>query len=207
MPALRGDMLWLTAPPSERQPALDNSGGWHTQDMAVVFELVVNFGQDELSVSAAKEELERHPPIEVRGTPLPLTPPFVTRFFAAGGGIRYVEFAVHPRGIGYGGPGPKAPFRTRDLTGDEIATIGRELYELLRRFRGYDVALVGWDPEALVDVHELEVDYVDDGSILDLNGLVLANRLVAQWNLDTALEAFDPEHQWLPYQGTSNAWG
>ena len=112
-----------------------------------MFELVVNFGQDELSVSAAEEELERYPPVEVRGTLLPLTPPFVTRFSAAGGGIRYIEFAVHPRGIGYGGPGPKAPFHGRDLTEDEISEIGERLYEVLRRFRGYDVAMVGWDPE------------------------------------------------------------
>jgi len=120
--------------------------------MAVVFELVINFGQDELSVRAAEEELQRYPPVEVRGTPLPLTPPFVTRFSAAEGGISYIEFTVHPRGIGYGGPGPRAPFQTRDLSHDEISTIGAELYELLRRFRGYDAALVGWDPESLVDV-------------------------------------------------------
>jgi hypothetical protein len=175
--------------------------------MAVVFELVVNFGQDELAVSAAEEELERFPPVEVRGMPLPLTPPFVTRFAAAGGGIRYIEFAVHPRGIGYGGPGPIAPFHTRDLNDDEISRTGERLYDLLRRFRGYDVALVGWDPESLVDVRELEVDYVEDGSIFDLQGLVLANRLVAQWNLGTAFVPFDAEHQWLPYQGTRNAVG
>lgn len=99
-----------------------------------MFELVVNFGQDELAVSSAEEELERHPPVEVRGTPLPLTPPFVTRFSAAGGGIRYIEFTVHPRGIGYGGPGPDARFHTRDLSNDEISSIGESLYELLRRF-------------------------------------------------------------------------
>ena len=191
---------------SDRQSELKHACGWHTQHMAVVFELVVNFGQDEMSVSAAEEELERHPPVEVRGTPLPLTPPFVTRFSAAGGGIRYIEFTVHPRGIGYGGPGPNAPFHTRDLSNDEISSIGESLYELLRRFRGYDVAVVGWDPEGLVDVRELEVGYVEDGSIFDLKGLVLANHLVAQWNLGTAFVPFDPEHHWLPYQGTRNAW-
>jgi len=71
---------------------------------------------------------------------------------------------------------------------------------------GYDVALVGWDPDWLVDVRELEVDYVGDGSIFDFNGLVLANHLVAQWNVGTAFVTFGPEHQWLPYQGASNAW-
>ena len=99
-----------------------------------------------------------------------MTPPFVTRFSAAEGGIRYIEFTVHPRGIGCGGPGPRAPFHTRELSDDEISTIGATLYALLRRFRGYDVAFVGWDPEPLVDVRELEADYVEGGSILDLQG-------------------------------------
>jgi hypothetical protein len=38
--------------------------------MAIVFELVVNFGRDEEAVAAATGELDRHPQIELRDTPL-----------------------------------------------------------------------------------------------------------------------------------------
>ena len=44
---------------------------------------------------------------------------------------RYIEFAIHPRGIGYGGPGPLPPFGIRDLTNDELTNVGMQLYGVL----------------------------------------------------------------------------
>jgi hypothetical protein len=172
--------------------------------MAIVFELVVNFGRDEEAVAAATGELDRHPQIELRDTPLAITPPVVTRF-RSGEKLRYIEFSVHPRGIGYAGPGPLPPFKARDLTDEEVTSVGERLYELLRRFSGYNAAMVGWDPECKVDVGELEVDWVRDGSIGQLHGLVLSEALVSRWRLE-GFSAFEPGCMWLPYRGISNFW-
>jgi hypothetical protein len=65
--------------------------------------------------------------------------------------------------------------------------------------------MVGWDPEYKVDVGELEVDWVRDGSIGQLHGLVLSEALVSRWRLE-GFSAFEPGCMWLPYRGTSNFW-
>ena len=53
--------------------------------MAIIFELVVNFGLDDDAVADATEELDRKPTVEVRGVQLPVTPPFVTTLETSGG--------------------------------------------------------------------------------------------------------------------------
>jgi len=45
-----------------------------TYPMAIIFELVVNFGLDDDAVADATEELDRMPTVEVRGVQLPVTP-------------------------------------------------------------------------------------------------------------------------------------
>ena len=91
----------------------------------------------------------------MRDVPVPLGEPFASEL---SGPPAYIEFSVHPRGIGYGGPGELPDFDPRSLTSDEITRIGRALYDLLRGFSGYQAAIVGWDPEPLVDLEDLEAD-------------------------------------------------
>jgi hypothetical protein len=171
---------------------------WNDSSMAIIFELVVNFGLHDDAVVDATEELDRKPTIEVRGVQLPVTPPFVTTLETSG----YLEFSVHPRGIGTGGPGPYPPFNPRDLGDDEIGAVGDQLYDCLRRFHGYEAAVVGWDPESLVDPAELE-DQVPDGRISRLNGLVLGDRLIESWR-PSGFVPFEPGYSWVPYRGTPN---
>lgn len=106
-----------------------------------------------------------------------VTPPFLARL-RSDEQLAYIEFSVHPRGISYGGPGPYPPFEARDLGNDELAAVGQQLYDRLRRFDGYKAAIVGWDPESLIDVGELEADYLPDGTISQLEGLVLSDTLI-----------------------------
>jgi hypothetical protein len=174
--------------------------------VAIIFELVVNFLRDEEAVAAATDELARHPTVEVRGAQLPVTPPSVTRFRSMDDQLRYIEFSVNPRGLGYGGPGPSPPFKARDLGDDEMTRVGEQLYDLLRRFQGYGAAIVGWDPEPLVDVDDLESDYLTDGSISGLDGLVLSDALIERWRPE-GFVPFAPGYSWLPYRGSQNAWG
>ena len=59
--------------------------------MAILFELVVNFGTNEHGVEAATEGVRRVDHIDVRGVSLPLGDPIVTRL---GSPNTYIEFSV-----------------------------------------------------------------------------------------------------------------
>lgn len=93
----------------------------------------------------------------------------------------------------------------RSLTSDEITRIGHALYNLVRSFFGYRAAIVGWDPEALVDVEDLEADW-RNGDPPGWNGLVLADDLFERWQLGPEWSAFEPGYRWLPYSGSRNPW-
>jgi len=172
------------------------------RDVAVVFELVVNFGGNEQAAEAAAALVRRVNHVEVRGVPLPLGDPFVTRLRSPD---TYIEFSVHPRGLGYGGPGPIPDLDPRSLTDEEITQVGRALYDLLQGCSGYRAAIVGWDPESLVDLQDLKTDW-RNGDAPGYNGLVLANDLCERWQLGPEWVAFGHARRWLPYRGSRNVW-
>jgi hypothetical protein len=168
--------------------------------MAVIFELVVNFGANKEAAGAAADLVRRLGHIGVRDVPVPLGEPSISELSRP---HAYLEFSVHPRGIGYGGPGPRPDFDRRSLTGDEITRIGHALYDLLRGFSGYRAAIVGWNPESLADVEDLEADWRNSDPP-DYNGLVLAEDLCERWRLGPEWSAFEPGYRWLPYSGSRN---
>lgn len=171
--------------------------------MAVIFELVLAFdmGADD-AVAAATAHVQAVATVGVRGVDVPLGDPFVTRL--TGTGRPYIGFSVHPRGIGYGGPAP-APVDVRSLTDDEISQIGTDLYGLLRGLRGYRAAMVGWDPESLVDLDDLEADCLT-GHPPEYDGLVLADDVRARLGLAAGWEPFIEGYGWIPYRGSRNVW-
>lgn len=65
--------------------------------MAILFELVVNFGGNEQGAEAAAEGVRRAGHVDVRGVSLPLGSPVVTRL---GSPDAYIEFSVYVRGMG-----------------------------------------------------------------------------------------------------------
>jgi hypothetical protein len=175
--------------------------GCHNVDMAIIFELVVNFGTDKEAAGVATELVRRAGHVDVRGVPVPLGEPYIGGFTGPSG---YIEFSVHPRGIGHSGPGPRPDFDPSSLTDEEITRIGHALYDLLRGFSGYRAAIVGWDPESLVHLKEIETD-CRAGDLPDYyNGLVLADDLCHKWRLGPEWSAFEPGYRWLPYSGSRN---
>lgn len=170
--------------------------------MAIIFELVVNFGTNEEAVAAAAELVRQAGHVDVRGVPVPFGDPYITKLTRP---PAYIELSVHMRGIGYGGPGPKPGLDPRSLTSDEITRTGRALYELLRSFSGYRAAVVGWNSESLVDVEDLEADW-RSGDPPNYDGLVLADDLCDRWQLGPEWSAFEPGYRWLPYSGSKNLW-
>ena len=129
---------------------------------------------------------------------------FISHPRSRSGEIRYCEFSVHPRGLGYHGPGPlPSGFRVHDLLDEELSAAGEQLYDLLRRFRGYTSAMVDWDAEEQVDIELLESDFLPSG--FDPAGLVLIDGLAERLGLDGFIP-FAPGHSWLPYRGSMNPW-
>ncbi len=61
--------------------------------MAVLFELVVNFGTGQDAAGTAAELVRRAGHIDVRGVPVPLGEPFISELKSPA----YIEFSVHPR--------------------------------------------------------------------------------------------------------------
>lgn len=165
--------------------------------MAIIFELVVNFGTNSEGAAAATEHVRRTGHIDVRGVPFPFDEPFVRQYLAAVS-PSYIEFAVHPRGVRYGARGPRSDLDPRSMREDEI---GHALYDLLRSISGYRAAIVGWNPEFLVDLDDLEADW-RNGDAIDCNGLVLADDLCERWRLGPEWAAFEPGYRWLPYSGS-----
>jgi hypothetical protein len=167
--------------------------------VAIVFELVVSFGVDaQPAVDAAAKAVRRVDHLELRGVPVPLSGPFISE---AGEPDAYIEFSVAADGLGYGERRPKPAFDPRSLTEEEMSKVGRALYDLLGEFSGYRAAIVGWDPESLVDVNDYETEW-RNGEPLGYDGLVLADDLCARWGLGPEWVAFRDGYRWLPYSGS-----
>lgn len=168
--------------------------------MAILFELVVNFGTNEQAAEAAAGAVRRVGHVDVRGVALPFGGPVATRL---GSPNAYIEFSMCVCGMGYGAPGPEPGLDPRSLTADEVTQAGHALYDLLSGFWGYRAAVVGWDPESLVDVEDLEAD-VQNGDPPGYDGLVLADDLCERWGLGPEWVPFSDGYRWLPYSGSKN---
>ena len=170
-----------------------------TGRVAVVFELVVNFANHESAVARALEICDAWPPVLVRGIDLSLEGPYVTRFSPDSGD--YIEFSVGVAGVRFGGV--DSEINASDLTHGEITTIGLHLYDLLRRFDGYVAAVVGWDPEEVVDLRILR-SRIDESGLDRLKGLVLASALVLDWGHESQFSEFAAGYGWVPYGASSD---
>jgi len=166
--------------------------------MAIVFELVVNFGSDRAAADAAGHRTSSHPALAAGHHRVRLHEPLIT---TARGyhGEPYVEMSIIPVGVGWGVGFDRGHERLR-LTARELSELGHGLYQLLARFTGYRAAQVGWDPEGRVDPVELREDWADELAAGQLPGLVLAEDL--HWDLGgRAFLPFAPGFVWIPYQG------
>jgi hypothetical protein len=170
--------------------------------MAIIFELVVNFGSNDQGADAAVDAAVRFDHVEVRGVSLPLSNPVVTRFASP---EKYIEFSVYVRGLGTPPAAREPAIDPRSVTGEEITQIGSSLYTLLGGLAGYRAAIVGWNPESLVEVHDLETDW-RNGEPPDYDGLVLASDLCERWELEPKMAVFGDGYRWFPYSGSKNLW-
>jgi hypothetical protein len=174
--------------------------------VAVIFELVVNFGDNEEALSRAELLCDAVAPLHLGDIDIPLGGPYVTRFAPGSGyserGRRpgYIEFSVTARGIQYGGY-THPQISPSQLAGEEFGELARQLYNLLKRFEGYEVANVGMDPEETVDLDALAERLAESG-LERLEGLVLRDSLVERFGLTRQLQPFSVGYQWLPFDSS-----
>jgi hypothetical protein len=165
--------------------------------MAIIFELVINFGNDRSAAETAAHLLTAHPPLAAGRHQIPLHRPLFDTVRDASG-EPYLQMSVIPAQVGFGCALDKGRPRL-PLTPAELSELGNGLYSVLTTLTGYRAAQVGWDPEDFVDPVELRQQWVEELAAGTLPGLVLAETLLS----DAPTQAFVPFTNgfiWLPYQ-------
>lgn len=162
--------------------------------MANIFELVVNFDRNAESVERAQAVCDEAASLRLGSIELPLRTS-ITSFAGEDG---YIEFSVGC-GIQHGGVRPPPEVNASELTTDELVAIAQQFYDLLRRFEGYVIAAVGWDPEEIVNPGELRSRLSESG--LDrLDGFVLSGAIAAKLDVKPSLQPFSIGFVWLPFR-------
>lgn len=134
--------------------------------MAIVFELVVGFGQDREAGVRATELVKAHPVLSAGGRAIELLEPWFDE--VESGWL----FSVAPAGVGFGLAQDRGKPR-QHLTADELSELAQGLYALLQQFGGYRRATVDWDPEDVVECADLDEGY----------GNMLAEEISLAWCL------------------------
>ncbi|SBT43587.1 hypothetical protein [Micromonospora auratinigra] len=175
--------------------------------MAIVFELVVNFGDDDIAARAAHRRVVGAPPLVAGGRDVRLHEPLLGR--ARGlDGSPYLLMSVIPVGVGWGVALDQEHEPVR-LSAPQLTGLGHQLYRLLAGFTGYRAARVGWDPEAFTDPAELRQEWADELRSGALPGLVLAEDVLPGMR-GAAFTPFTTGFVWLPYTGEQESaltWG
>jgi len=165
--------------------------------MAVVYELVVDFGANEGAAQRYREWLLNQPKsVTVGDKEIGLHDPLLERTRQ-----HYFSVDIIPVRIGYSvgldhGLGERIP-----LTKGELADLGLKLYEFVRGRPGYQLAMVGWDVDYWLFPEELKSEWRQEITEGSLKGLVISKQLLREFPGACNFMPFDDEHDWVPYVG------
>lgn len=179
--------------------------------MALAFELVINYGRHRQAVEHASAVVSEYPPLRAGRHAVPLHRPVLSdlgadrrRALRVPEAEPYFELSILPVGVGYGA-GLDGDHPRLQLTTDELTELGHGLYRLLSQFTGYQAAMVGWDPENLVDLAELHTEWSDELGPGLLPGLVLSHEVRRSLSGGAGFQPFVFGFDWIPYQGERRA--
>ena len=168
--------------------------------MAIAFELVADFGGDKDSAECCRQWLDtRIAPVEIGEYTINIHPPLISGYPYASP-TRF-KVSVVPANVGC----LVALDETDDripLTDSQLSRLGTSLYDVLRGAPHYQLAMVGWDVDFLLDIKELNSDWaseIGDGSFA---GLVAGNSILSQLPASSYFVEFDDDHAWIPYKGS-----
>ena len=169
--------------------------------MAIAFELVVDFAGDKDAADYCRQWLEsRIGPVVIDDYTITIHPPFISSYPH----INPTRFQVSivPANVGCAVALDETDNRL-PLTSAQLTRLGEFLYDCLRGAPGYQLAMVGWDVDFLLDVDELSTDWaleIRDGSF---SGIVANKSLLEQLPMSEYFVAFDDAHVWIPYTGSN----
>ncbi|MCP3801063.1 hypothetical protein NLX83_17520 [Allokutzneria sp. A3M-2-11 16] len=167
--------------------------------MAVIFELVINFGEERAAAERAVDVVAETAAIPAGDSLIRLHRPAL-RDAVSRAGDPYIEFSAIPAGIGWGLPLDRDGERVV-LDRAQLSALGHALYDVLSHLDGYQAAIVGWDPEGFVDLAELREDWSDELAHAQLPGLVLSPWARRKLPTATGLQPFADGFDWIPYRG------
>jgi len=166
--------------------------------MAVIFELLVDFREDEKAAQAFSDWLTGQPnQITVAGQTIELHRPLLQR--TRQWGIDNFYISLIPVGVSHGfgwdlGK-PKIP-----LTKEELIELGQNLYDRIRGVPDYQLAMVGWDVDNWLSLEELKADWTKEISDGSLKGLVVSKKIMPELPASKHFVPFDNDHDWIPYR-------
>lgn len=168
--------------------------------MAIVFELVADFAGDKESAESCRRWLEsRIRPVEIDDFTINIHRPLLAGYPYANP-TRF-EVSVVPANVGCAVALDETDDRI-PLTDKQLSDLGVHLYDLLRGAPGYQLAMVGWDVDFLLDVDELNEDWASEIGDGSFGGLVANKSLLHQLPKSEYFVDFDDEHVWIPYTGS-----
>ncbi|MFD7736266.1 hypothetical protein ACFV6F_38540 [Kitasatospora phosalacinea] len=178
--------------------------------MAVVFTLVVNFGENLESARRAAATAAGRPPLKAGRHRIPLHPATITSQTSQTSQTSeyaehserpvYAQLSVLPVAVGFGAA-PDGTLPRIGLAPEELTELGHGLYGLLAEFDGYRAAMVGWDPDSLVDAAYLRTDLTEELANGVPDGLVVSEPLHRDLGAGRHFAPFAPGFVWIPWQG------
>ncbi|MCR9119028.1 MAG: hypothetical protein NXI22_19020 [bacterium] len=168
--------------------------------MAIVFELVADFDGDKESAEHCRQWLKsRIRPVSIGEFTINIHRPLIS-------GYPYTnptrfQVSVVPANVGYSVAIDKTDDRI-PLTDSQLSSLGEHLYDLLRGAPGYQLAMVGWDVDFLLDVDELNADWASEIGDGSFHGLVASKSLLQHLPTSECFVDFDDEHMWIRYTGS-----
>ncbi len=166
--------------------------------MAVVFELVVDFREDEKAAQAYSDWLVGQPNYTTAAAKrIELHRPLLQR--TKQWGIDNFYVSLIPVGVGHGVAldvqKPKI-----SLGKEEFVELGLKLYDRVRGVPHYQLAMVGWDVDNWLSLEELKADWTKEISEGSLKGLVVSKTVLPELPTSEHFAPFDNDHDWIPYR-------
>lgn len=168
--------------------------------MAIAFELVADFGGDQDAAESCRQWFDaRITPVKIDEYTINIHDPFIcgdpyknpTRF----------KIVILPANVGLSVAIDDADYPI-PLTEVQISRLGNALYDLLRGAPDYQLAMVGWDVDHLLDLDDLNADWASEIGDGSFNGFVASKTLLSQLPVSSYFAEFDEEHVWIPYSGS-----
>ena len=145
--------------------------------MATAFELVADFDGDKGSAERCHRWLEsRIRPAKIGNHIINIHRPLISGYPCANP-TRF-KVSVVPANVGCAVAIDETDERI-PLTDNQLSTLGKHLYNLLRGAPGYQLAMVGWDVDFLLDVDELNENWASEIGDGSFDGLV-AHKSIAK---------------------------